>query len=133
MAKKRFTSSTKGLNAAVFVATAVDYSTDASLAAFINAAPVGEIIVLDGSGARHTDAITAGEKFQIVQKTSTGLKKTPLYLKSEVTVRKQSYVAPVRQVVAIGWTGSGGGLGNETLAAKQNFGIKIMETTEGYD
>jgi hypothetical protein len=52
---------------------------------------------------------------------------------TEMTPYKKLYTAPVRQVSAIGWNRTSGSTNHETLAAGQVFGLKIMETTEGYD
>jgi hypothetical protein len=134
MAQKRFTRKTKGYNAQVFVAKAIDITTDATLALFIANAPLGEIGVYDGSNAIHSDAITSTEEFFFVMKTTEGIKRTPTYRKADlVSARKSAYVAPVDQVTCVGWNRTGYATNHETIAARQNFGLKIMETTEGYD
>lgn len=130
---KRFTKTTKGFNAPVFVAPAINYTTDATIALFLANAPTGELGVYDANDARHTDAITSAEKFYIVQKLAGGIKRTPLLALSDIVATKKLYVAPVKQVSSIGWTGTGGGLNLPTLAAGQTFEFAVIETTEGYD
>lgn len=130
---KRFNRKTKGYNAMVFVAKAIDYTTDATLALFLANAPLGELGIFDANNALHDNAITAAERFFFVMKTTEGIKRTPDFSLAEITASKSLYVAPVRQVSAVGWNRTGGSTNHATLAARQNFGLKIMETTEGYD
>ncbi len=128
---KRFTRKTGGLNAQVIVAPAVAISADADLATFITTATLGEIGVFDGNNARHTNAIVAGEEYFVVQKTSGGIKRTTLQKWNDTTVLKKLYVAPVKQVSAVGYNRSGGSFNAATIAAGQTYGIKVIETTEG--
>jgi len=131
--RKKFARKTQGVNQQVIVAKAINITTDTTLADFIANAPLGEVGVYDGNGALHTDLIGATEEFFFVIKTTEGIKRSNTYLKSETVARKKAYVAPVKQVAAIGWTGSGGALNNATIAAGQIFSFKVIETTEGYD
>ncbi len=132
MPVKKFTRYTKGRNQQVFVPRAVAISDDATLALFIANSLVGEIGVYDGNNARHTDAITANEQFFIVQKRSDGsIRKTTPELWSTVSVRRKSYVAPIKAVGSIGWSGTVGNLNVATPAAGQIYEIAIIETTEG--
>lgn len=132
--RRKFTRRTKGFNAQVFVVKAINYTTDATIGAFVDNAPEGELGVYDANNALHDNAITAAESFCIAMKMSDGnIKKTPLLKLSEVSVSKKAYVAPVKQVSAIGWTGTGGSLNAGTVAARDNFELAIIETTEGFD
>lgn len=133
MATKRFSRSTKGLNAEVIVAKAINITTDATLALFLANAPLGEVGVYDGNDALHTDAITATETFYFVVRTTEGIYRTKPYLKSQVTAYKKAYVAPVKQISGIGWYGAGGSLNALPIEAGQIYAIIIKETTEGYD
>ena len=130
---RRFTKSTKGFNGPVFVAPPIDITTDASILLFLANAPTGEFGVYDVNDALHTNAITSSEKFYFVQKLAGGIKRTPLLALTDVVVTKKAYVAPVKQVSSIGWTGTGGGLNPPTLAAGQTFEFAVIETTEGYE
>lgn len=131
--KKKFSRKTQGVNAQVVIAKAINYTDDTTLAAFIANAPLGEVGVFDGNGALHTDAIAATEEWFIAIKTTEGIKRTNTYLKSETVAKKKAYAAPVKQVGAIGWTGSGGSLNEPAIAAGQIYSLKVIETTEGYD
>jgi hypothetical protein len=115
----------------VFVAKAINYTDDATYAAFVANAPNGEFGVFDANGALHTDAITALEEFYFAIRTSGGVKKSPTYKLSMISPNKRTYVAPVKEVATIGWSGTGGALNNPTIAVGQNFGFRIIETTEG--
>jgi len=132
MAIKRFTRKTKGFNAQVFVAKAIDYTTDATYALFIQNAPVGELGIFDANNALHTDAITSTESLFFAMRTTEGVKKSPLYKLTDLTSRKKLYVAPVKQVAYVGWNRTGGAINNPTIAAGQTFLVRVIETTEGY-
>lgn len=130
---RRATRKTVGVNAQIFIAPAMAITTDATYDLFLANAPLGEIGVYDGVNALHTNAITSTEEVFIVQRTTQGVKKTPVIKWSDITAVKKLYVAPVKQVSSIGWNGTGGTVNNPTIAANQNFGIKVIETTEGND
>jgi hypothetical protein len=133
MPVRKFSRKTKGFNAQVFVAKAIDVTTDATFKDFIANAPLGEMGVFDGNEALHTNAITSAEEFFFAIKTTEGVKRTPKYTLAELTKAKKTYQAPVRQVSAIGWNRTSGALNNAAIAAGQVWALKIMETTEGYD
>ncbi len=133
MAVRKFSRTTKGYNGSVFVGPPINYTTDATLALFLANAPTGEIGVYDANDALHTDAITASEKFYIVQKLAGGIKRTPLLAFKDLVASKKLYVAPVRQVSHIGWTTTGGGLNLPTVAAGNSYELAVIETTEGYE
>lgn len=131
---KRFSRKTQGYNAQVFVAKAIDYTTDATLALFLANAPVGELGVYDANGALHDNAITATEKFQFLMKMADGgIKASPFYSLSEIVASKKLYQAPVKQVSSIGWNGTGGSLNAAAIAAGLNYEFAVIETTEGYE
>ena len=133
MATKKQSRKTKGFNAQVFVAKAINITTDATIADFVANAPLGELGVYDGNNALHTDEITAAEEFYFVMRTTEGVKKTPTYKLADVTPRKKAYVAAVKQVSYVGWNGSSGAFYNPTVAVGDIYGIKVIETTEGND
>lgn len=129
----QFQKSTKGYNGPIFVAKAINYTTDATLAAFMDNAPLGELGVYDANGALHDNAITSGEKVQIVMRTTNGIKRTPLFKWSEVTATKKAYVAPVKQVSSLGWAGTGGSLNAGTIVKGRTYEMGVIETTPGND
>lgn len=136
MAKKRFLRKTKGYNAQVFVAKAINYTDDTTYAAFIANAPVGEFGVFDGNLAIHNNLITSAEDFFFAIRTTEGVKKTQNFRLSDFSVspiRKKTYTAPVKQISFIGYNGSSGGVNGVTIAAGQNYNVKIIETTEGFE
>lgn len=133
MATRKFSRKTKGANAQVFVAKGIAITTDATLKDFIANAPLGEVGVFDGNEALHTNAITSAEEFFFVVKTTEGIRRSQKFKLAELTASKKTYVAPVKQISAIGWNRTSGACNHATLAAGQIFGVKIMETTEGYD
>lgn len=133
MPVKKFTRYTKGRNQQVIVPKAIAITTDATLPLFLALSPAGEIGVYDAANALHTNAIVAGESFYIVQKNSDGsVKTTTLVAWNDVTVRRKAYVAPVKAVGSIGWTGT---VGNLYLAAAvattKMYELAVLETTEG--
>ncbi len=130
---KRFTRYTKGRNQQVVVPKAVAVSADATLALFIANAAVGAIGVYDGNDALHTNLITANETFYIVQKRSDGsIRRTTPMLWSETVVTRKAYVAPVKAVGSLGYSGTGGALNlPASVAIGKRYEIAIIETTEG--
>lgn len=131
---KRFTSKTQGLNAQVFVAKAINITTDATLALFLANAPLGEIGVYDGSGALHTDAITSTEEFFFIIRTTQGIKRSNTYKFSQILSKsKKAYVAPVKQISGLGFDGTSGSLHAEPIEKDQTYALKIIETTEGFE
>ncbi len=133
MAVKKFTRYTKGKNQQVIVPKAAAVSTDATLALFIANAASGVIGVYDGNDALHTNAITAAETFYIVQKRSDGsIRKTTPMLWSEATVTRKAYVAPVKCIGSLGWSGTAGALNlPASVATGRIYEFAIMEMTEG--
>ncbi len=134
MATKRFTRYTKGRNQQVIVSKATAVSTETTLALFIANATAGQIGVYDGDGALHTNAITSGEYFTVVQMRSDGsIRKTTPQLWSNTTASRKAYVAPVKAKGSIGWdaTNLTGALNLPTIVARQYFELAVIETTEG--
>lgn len=127
-----------GLNQkAIVAAYGVEYTAQATISAFLDSAAEGEIGVYLDSGALRTTALTAGLKFQIVQKRDGFLNKTPIINWDDLTRKLlTAYVAPVRKVVSIGYIGSGTlDIGLDFTGASQTntltFGISARETTPG--
>lgn len=135
MANTRFVKTTKGRNQQVIVGTPIALSTDATIALFLANAPTGEIGVYDGNGARHTDLITANEIVTFLQKKSDGsVKKTTPVKFSALTPTRKSYVAPVKAVGSLGWSGSTGAANlASAVAAGKLYEIAIIELTDGFD
>jgi hypothetical protein len=130
---RTLTRRTQGAAQAVFVGKNIAETDDTTIANFIANAPTGEIGVFDANGAKHTDLITAAEKFQILQKMSDGsIKKTPLYNFSDLTARKTAYTAPTKWTAYLGWNGTGKSM---NLAAAPGAGkvyeLAVLELTEG--
>lgn len=127
-----------GLNQKVVVAAyGVEYTSQATISAFIDNAAEGEIGVFLNDGTLRTTALTAGLKFQVVQKRDGLLNKTPIINWDDLSRKLRTvYAAPVRKVVTIGYPGSGttdiqidstGASPTNTLT----FGIAARETTPG--
>lgn len=135
MANTRFVKTTKGRNQQVIVGTPIALSTDATIALFLANAPTGEIGVYDGNGARHTDAITANEIVTFLQKKSDGsVKKTTPVKFSDLTPTRKTYVAPVKAVGSLGWSGTAGALSlPSAVAAGKLYEMAIIELTDGFD
>jgi len=134
MAVTRFTRYTKGRNQQGVVSKATAVSSQATLALFIANATAGQIGVYDGDGNLHNNAITSGEYYTIVQMHSNGqIRRTTTQLWSNTTATRKDYLAPVKCVGSIGWSGTqlGGALNVPTIAAGQFFELAILETTEG--
>lgn len=120
----------------VFVSPAVAYTTDATLALFIDNAVEGELGVYLSDGTLKTSVLNAGEEFIIVQKRDGGLNKTPILKYNEVfDIRLAEYDAPVKQITSIGYNGTSGDLFPSFAAASATntltFGISARETTPG--
>src|SRR6185369_11331503 len=80
------------------------------------------------------NAITSGEYYTIVQMRSNGqIRRTTTQLWSNTTATRKDYLAPVKCVGSIGWSGTqlAGSLNAPTIAAGQVFELAIIETTEG--
>lgn len=136
---KRSSRTLKGLNQQIFVSKPIDYTTDADIAAFLANAPLGEIGLYDANGARHTDAITANEFVQVIQRVTNDngtsgftLRKSTLVKWSDIIASHKAYVAPVKQNWFLGWTGALGGLNlTATPAINKTYEFEVIETTEG--
>lgn len=130
---QKFTRTTKGRNQQVVIPKAAAVSTDATLALFLANAASGVIGVYDANDALHTNAIVAGESFYIVQKNSNGsLRKTNMVAWNDVTVRRKAYVAPVKAIGSLGFSGTAGALNLATaVAVGKLYEFAIFETTEG--
>lgn len=152
--KTKYSKTTQGLEAQVFVAKAIAYSTIATYKTFYSGAADGEIgvfITFKASGpTTYTEAnaivnpsdtaLAAGDKFFIAQMqihvdsfgvTRRLIHKTPVYTYSENTVRAVAYSAPVAQVTNIGYNGTSGSMNSGTLITGQIFPIKLIENTPG--
>lgn len=132
--RNKFARTLKGKNQQVIVGKPIAITTDASLALFLANAPTGEIGVYDGTDALHTNAITATEEFYVAVKKSDGSIKRSTILKwSDVVATRKTYVAPVKAVGSIGWSGTGGSLNLASApAAGKNYELAIIETTVGH-
>src|SRR6185369_17889381 len=107
MAVTRFTRYTKGRNQQGVVSKATAVSSQATLALFIANATAGQIGVYDGDGNLHNNAITSGEYYTIVQMRSNGqIRRTTTQLWSNTTATRKDYLAPVKCVGSIGWSGT---------------------------
>lgn len=135
MANTRFVKTTKGRNQQVIVGTPIALSTDATIALFLANAPTGEIGVYDGNGARHTDAINPNEIVTFLQKKSDGsVKKTTPVKFSDLTPTRKTYVAPVKAVGSLGWSGTAGAINlAAAVAAGKSYELAIIELTDGFD
>lgn len=133
MARNPKSRKTQGLAQVGFVGKNIAETDDATYALFLANAPVGEIGVFEESGAKHTNLITATEKFFIAQKMTGGTKKTPLIAFNEITPRKTAYTAPVKCKWFLGWTGTTGSMNLAAApSAGKNYEFSVIEMTEGY-
>lgn len=138
---RKWSRTTKGQNQQVFVSKPINYSTQATYAAFQANAAVGEIGLFDATTPNPVlipvSLLAAGAKFFIAQKQTVGIKRSPTYINGsgfEVTPRKVLYTAPVNQQSAIGWNGSGGAFNNPTIVpGTSNYEFAVLEMTEGND
>lgn len=128
--KTRFFKTTKGFNAEVIVAKNVAYTTDATIALFVDNAVEGEIGVYNydtGALIGFNTPITAGTKFTILQKRDGGILRTTPAIYGEGTVKKTAYVAPVKQIATVtfaGVIGTAFNIGDE-------ISVQVIETTPG--
>lgn len=126
-----------GQKAAVFVGPAsVEYTTDATFAAFIANAVEGEIGVFLEDGSLKSDALAAGDVFFIAQMKDGEISKTPLIAYNDVySKRKTAYDAPAKKVMTVGYNGTSGSLGLDFTGASSSnpidVGIAVRETTPG--
>lgn len=134
----RYSKNLAGQNLKVFVANALDYTTDATFAEFIANSPEGEIGVYLSTGVLQSTALTAGDEFFIAQKRDGAIIKTPILKWSEVfSSRLTEYDAPVRKIVSVGYGASSTGdtigfsFTGASNTAAQTYGISIRETTPG--
>jgi hypothetical protein len=133
----RYSKSLIGVKTAVFVtALGVDYTDDTTFAAFIANAVEGEIGVFNGDGTVRTTALTAGTTFFVAQKKDGEVSKTPVLNFNDIYRKvRATYVAPTRQITAIGYNGTTGDLSYSFTGASNTnpleFGFTARETTPG--
>lgn len=131
---RRFSRKTKGKNAQVIVAKAINYTTQGTYVLFQANAALGEIGVFNAdTNALITTLMTGTQKFFIAQKRTSGVFKTNTLDFSKIAAKKTLYVAPVLQSSYIGWNGTSGGLNTLTTnpSYKDEFALAIKETSEG--
>jgi len=93
---KKFSRTTKGLNAEVYVGKNIAETAQTTYDAFVANAAAGEIGIFNNdTKAKITAAIPVGVTFFIAQKQSTGTKKSMPIKMSTVSAAKNLYVAPV--------------------------------------
>lgn len=124
--KNRFWSILPPSSSQAFVAPYIPFSTDATIRDFAVNAPEGELgIVNVATGAMvtgiTTDVIAAGSTYQVVQKRDGQIEFSPKFTKSSL-IKKQAYVAPVKQV----WTVAAAGL---TVAVGDELEVLIIDET----
>jgi hypothetical protein len=131
----RMSKLTKGLNQQAFIAKNIGETDDATYAAFVANAPVGEIGIFDGAStlAKHNNLITSTEKFFIAQKHTGGVKKTAMFNFKDIKAsRKVAYTAPVKCAYFLGWNGSGYSMNLAAVpAADKVYEFGVIELTEG--
>lgn len=97
-----------GLNQRVIVGTNANFTALTTYALFIAGAAEGEVGVFLSSGARKATALAAGDVFFIAQKRDGNVSKTPLINFSDIYRKaRTAYVAPVAEVINLGYIGSG--------------------------
>lgn len=117
-----------GANVEVIIGKGVQYTDDTTYKDFVANAVEGEIgvfnaatlVPLDGTGAG-----TATAEYFIAVKRDSAVEKTVPFILGNVTATRTAYVAPVKQVTTLVVAALTPGAGEE-------FGIKILETTPGY-
>lgn len=136
MAKRRYYRSSKGYNAEVLVAKAVAYTANTTYAAFVaddgNEGQIGVFNAATGAAIDDNVALTEGTRFFIAQKRDGGTFKTTPILYDPNQIKKVAYVAPVKQISTIDFTGVVPAVDAETGAGSE-IAIKIIETTPGHE
>jgi len=127
--KNRFWSILPPSSSQAFVSPLIPLTTDQTIRDFALNAPEGELGIVNvatggmviGSGIAPFLAIEAGKTYQIVQKRDGQLEYSPKFTKSSL-IKKQAYVAPVKQV----WTVAAAGL---TVAVGDELEVLIIDET----
>jgi len=126
-----------GLNQKVIVGTNASYTSSTTFNAFITASAEGEVGVFLASGALKSTALAAGDQFFIAQKRDGFVNKTPILNFNDIFRKlRTAYIAPVTEVVTVGYVGSGtNNLSYDfSLASNTNtltFGITARDFTPG--
>lgn len=131
----KFTRYTKGHYEQIVVAKAIAITVQASYAAFVASAAVGEIGVFYGDTNLLVNiALVAGKTYFIAQKRTAGTYRSPIYTFNGSTFLRTAYVAPVRCTGSLGWNGTSGAMNLAAVpAAGKQYEFGIIETTEGND
>lgn len=131
--RKKFTRTTFGRGAQKFVTVPFALSTQATEILFVaNETQVGRIGIYDQAGAVRSLVLAATDSFKILQERSSGnIKRSTELLRSNCTITRRSYVAPVLCTGSIGWSGATGDLNIATPVVGNTYEVGILETTEG--
>lgn len=132
----RYSKNLSGQKLKVIVSNPIEYTNDATFAAFVTDSPEGEIGVFLADGTLRTTALTAGQEFFIAQKRDGVVNKTPIIaLNDQFRKKYVAYDAPVKQVTTLGYNGTAGTFGFNFAAAgpttPQTYQISLRETTPG--
>lgn len=120
-----------GLNAEVIIGKGVQYTDDATYNAFVDNAAEGEVGIFNAAtgGAYYdginTDVPAATDEVFIAVKRDSKIERSVPFIFGNVKATRTAYTAPVKQVTTLV-------VGALTPAAGEEFGIKILETTPGY-
>lgn len=131
----KFTRYTKGANEQIIVAKALAITVQASYAAFVAGAALGEIGVFYGDTNLLVNiALVAGKTYFIAQKRTNGTYRSPIYTFTGSTFLRTAYVAPVRCTGSLGWNGVSGAMNLIAApAVTKQYEFGLIETTEGND
>lgn len=124
-----------GQNLKIVVGTAT-YTAQTTIAAFLTSAAEGEVGIFLDDGTRKTTALTAGQKFQVVQKRDSGLNKSPILAFDDIFRKvRTAYTAPVKKIMTIGYDGTSNDLGFDFTGASftntLTVGIVARDLTPG--
>ena len=128
--KSRFFRTTKGFNAEVIVAKNVAYTTDATIALFVDNAVEGEIGVYNydtGALIGANVPITTGTVFTILEKRDGGILRTTPATFGVNVIKKTAYTAPVKQIGTVTFTGTIG----TNFVIGDEISVQVIETTPG--
>lgn len=125
--KNKYWKTLLGINAEAFVAKAVAYTTDATYTLFQANAVEGEVGLFNADTNALYDGLAAapaGAKVYFAIKRDGLVERSATFTIGTATIDRTAYVAPVAQVSDASFGG--------TIVAGKAYGIRIIETTPGY-
>lgn len=130
--KNKYWRTTLGTNAEIYICGQVAYTAQATYTLFVANAVNGEVGVFLETGAAYDGSVAAAvtdRLFIAVKRTNadgkTIVERSTVFQLNQVTTKKTTYVAPVKQVTTVVTT-------TGTLTAGDRLAVTLIETTPGY-